>query len=72
MMSKMAIRCLDSVSAEEATAYLVAANGDEIEAAYQLATDRNQLDGFVVTVTRRHGGSSRSVFALSRPRPRSA
>jgi hypothetical protein len=39
------IRSLETVSLEEALAYLDAADGDELGAAFALATDRNQLDG---------------------------
>jgi hypothetical protein len=44
-MKTPAIRSLDTVSLEEALAYLDAAEGDELGAAFALATDRNQLDG---------------------------
>jgi hypothetical protein len=36
---------LESVSLEEALAYLDSAEGDELSAAYSLAKDRNRLDG---------------------------
>lgn len=39
------IASLDSLSLEEAAAYLKAAEDDELEAAYALARDRNLLDG---------------------------
>lgn len=39
------IRSLDSVTLEEALAYLDTAEGDELSAAYSLARDRNVLDG---------------------------
>ena len=39
------IRSLASVSLEEALAYLDAANGDELTAAFALARDRNRMDG---------------------------
>jgi hypothetical protein len=38
------IASLDSVSLEEARAYLDTAEGDELAAAYALAKDRNTLD----------------------------
>lgn len=44
-MPKIAIRSLESVTADEARAYLEEAGHDEITAAYNLATDRNVLDG---------------------------
>ena len=39
------ITSLESLSLEEALVYLDSAEGDELEAAYALAKDRNQLDG---------------------------
>jgi hypothetical protein len=39
------ITSLDSLSLEEALAYLDSAEGDELTAAFTLAKDRNQLDG---------------------------
>jgi len=39
------IESLDNVSLEEALAYLDSAEGDELEAAFALAEDRNLLDG---------------------------
>ncbi|MBS2019595.1 MAG: hypothetical protein JST00_42430 [Deltaproteobacteria bacterium] len=39
------ISTLENVSLEEALAYLDIAEGDELEAAYMLAKDRNALDG---------------------------
>ena len=39
------IASLESVSLEEALAYLDSAEGDELAAAYALAKDRNTLDG---------------------------
>jgi len=39
------IASLDTVSLEEALAYLDSAEGDELAAAYALAKDRNTLDG---------------------------
>lgn len=36
---------LETVSLEEALTYLDSAEGDELEAAYELALDRNRLDG---------------------------
>ena len=41
------IASLETVSLEEALAYLDTAEGDELQAAYALAKDRNQLDGSV-------------------------
>lgn len=45
MKRKPSIRSLETVSLEEARAYLEYAAGDEIDAAFALATDRNRLDG---------------------------
>ncbi len=45
MTRKPTIRSLETVSLEEAVAYLQYANGDELDAAYALAVDRNRLDG---------------------------
>ncbi len=39
------IRSIDTLTLEEARAYLDAANGNELEAAVALAADRNTLDG---------------------------
>ena len=39
------IRSLESITLEEALAYLDTAEGDELSAAYSLARDRNLLDG---------------------------
>lgn len=44
-MLRPTVKSLDTVSLEEALAYLDAANGDELGAAFTLATDRNRLDG---------------------------
>jgi hypothetical protein len=45
MKRKPSIRSLETVSLDEAMAYLEHANGDELSAAYTLAWDRNRLDG---------------------------
>jgi hypothetical protein len=45
MKRKPTIKSLETVSHEEALAYLDHANGDELGAAYELALDRNRLDG---------------------------
>jgi hypothetical protein len=42
--AKPVITSLESVSLEEALAYLDSAEGDELSAAYSLAVDRNLLD----------------------------
>jgi hypothetical protein len=47
MKRKPSIRSLETVSAEEAQAYLDHAKGDELSAAYALAWDRNRLDGSI-------------------------
>ena len=44
-MSKIVLQSLNSLSVDEANAYLEEACGDEYTAAYQLAMDRNLLDG---------------------------
>jgi hypothetical protein len=44
-MRKPVISSLSKLSLEEALAYLDAANGDELGAAFSLAVDRNRLDG---------------------------
>jgi hypothetical protein len=45
MKRQPSIRSLETVSIEEATAYLEHARGDELDAASALAWDRNRLDG---------------------------
>ena len=45
MKRKPSIKSLETVSLEEADAYLEHAAGDELGAAYALARDRNRLDG---------------------------
>jgi hypothetical protein len=45
MRRKPTIQSLETVSLEEARAYLDASGGDELDAAYALACDRNRLDG---------------------------
>jgi hypothetical protein len=45
MKGRPTIKSLETVSPEEAVAYLEHAGGDELEAAYVLARDRNHLDG---------------------------
>jgi hypothetical protein len=47
MRKKPSIKSLETVSSEEAVAYLDHANGDELSAAYTLACDRNRLDGSI-------------------------
>src|SRR5262245_56956180 len=44
MAKNPVIRSLSTVSLEEALAYLDAADGDELTAAFNLARDRNRLD----------------------------
>ncbi len=44
---KPSIKSLETVSLEEAVAYLEHAAGDELNAAYALAWDRNRLDGSI-------------------------
>ena len=45
MNRKPTISSLETVSFEEATAYLDHSDGDELDAACALARDRNRLDG---------------------------
>jgi hypothetical protein len=45
MKRKPSIRSLETVTLEEARAYLEWCGGDELNAAFALATDRNRLDG---------------------------
>jgi len=45
MKRKPIVRSLETVSLDEATAYLEYASGDELSAAHALAWDRNRLDG---------------------------
>jgi hypothetical protein len=45
MRRKPGIQSLETVTLEEAAAYLEHAGGDELDAAYALAWDRNRLDG---------------------------
>lgn len=45
MKRKPSIRSLETVTLEEATAYLEWCGGDELNAAFALATDRNRMDG---------------------------
>jgi hypothetical protein len=47
MRKKPSIQSLETVSCEEAQAYLEHARGDELNAAYALACDRNRLDGSI-------------------------
>jgi hypothetical protein len=47
MRKKPSIQSLETVSCEEAQAYLDHARGDELNAAVTLAWDRNRLDGSI-------------------------
>ena len=47
MKRKPSIKSLETVSTEEAQAYLEYSSGDELDAAYALAWDRNRLDGSI-------------------------
>jgi hypothetical protein len=47
MKKKPSIKSLETVSLEEANAYLDHAGGDELNAAYAQAWDRNKLDGSI-------------------------
>ncbi len=44
-MKTSVINDLQGVTLEQARAYLADATGDELEAAYELAADRNRLEG---------------------------
>jgi hypothetical protein len=44
---KPSIQSLETVSLDEAHAYLEQAGGDELDAAYAIAWDRNRLDGSI-------------------------
>ncbi|HXX65781.1 MAG TPA: hypothetical protein VEK07_01270 [Polyangiaceae bacterium] len=48
MKRKPSVQSLETVSLEEATAYLDYTSGDELDAAYALAWDRNRLDGSIL------------------------
>jgi len=48
MKRKPSVRSLDTVSLDEAMAYLDHEGGDELSAAHSLAWDRNRLDGSLV------------------------
>ena len=48
LMKAPAIRSLDGVSLEEARAYIERAGGDELDAAFTLASDRNAFAGSMV------------------------
>jgi hypothetical protein len=48
MKRKPSIKSLETVSLDEANAYLEHSGGDELSAAYALACDRNRLDGSIV------------------------
>jgi hypothetical protein len=47
MRKKPSIKSLETVTCEEAQAYLEYARGDELNAAFALACDRNRLDGSI-------------------------
>ena len=47
MKRKPSIKSLETVSLDEAIAYLEHAGGDELNAAYALACDRNRMDGSI-------------------------
>ncbi len=47
MRKKPSIESLETVTPDEAQAYLDYARGDELDAAYALACDRNRLDGSI-------------------------
>ena len=45
MKRKPSIKCLETVTLDEAKAYLEWCRGNELDAAFSLACDRNRLDG---------------------------
>jgi hypothetical protein len=45
MKRKPSIKCLETVTLDEAKAYLEWCRGNELDAAFALASDRNRLDG---------------------------
>lgn len=45
MKKKPCIRSIETVTADEARAYIAFCDGDELNAAWVLASDRNRLDG---------------------------
>ncbi len=46
-LAALSVKSLSTLSQDEARAYMDAASGDELTAAYALACDRNRLDGSV-------------------------
>jgi hypothetical protein len=70
MKRKPSIKSLDTVSLEEATAYLDHARGDELNAAYALACDRNRLDGSIAPPD--EAEVHHALFLLCRARGRHA
>ena len=70
MRKKPSIKSLETVSAEEACAYLDHARGDELDAAYALACDRNRLDGSIAAPD--DAEIHHALFLLCRARGRHA
>ena len=70
MKRKPSIRSLETVSLEEAQAYLEYAGGDELTAAFTLAVDRNRLDGS--TATPDDAEVHHALFLLCRARGKDA
>ena len=70
-MKTPTISTLDSLSIDEARAYLDAANGDELEAAIALAIDRNALDG-ALNVQPDEAEVHHALFLLRRARGEAA
>lgn len=64
------VRTLSGLSLGEALAYLERAHGDEIQAAYALAVDRNALDGSHADPD--HAEVHHALFMLRRARGLSA
>lgn len=70
MKRKPSIRSLETVSLEEAIAYLDYSGGDELDAASALAWDRNRLDGSIAAPD--EAEIHHSLFLLCRARGKSS
>jgi hypothetical protein len=66
MRKKPSIKSLETVTYEEAQAYLEYARGDELNAAHALACDRNRLDGSIAAPD--HAEVHHALFLLCRAR----
>jgi hypothetical protein len=70
MRKKPSIKSLETVTCDEAQAYLDYARGDELNAAYTLACDRNRLDGSIAPPD--DAEVHHALFLLCRARGRSS